>query len=1182
MPYIKKIELKGFKSFGPKTTKITLDKGFTAITGPNGSGKTNIADAVLFGLGELSSRRLRAANLSKLIFHGSPVTNVAKAKLAKVVIQFDNSDHHLPVDTNTVTVSREVYSEGQSVYRLNGRRISRSHILDVLSIAGISLTGHNMIAQGRITRMAELSSHERRRTLSTLVGIAQYDAEKAEAENKLRTAEISLRTAMGRIDEVQKRVDALERERNDMLRCLFLQNEIKKFEAIKISGELLNTQSKIRELSSTLDAVRGKVENSRQLREQLRTKRREIEAEWRNLSSDMIEESGVQLLQVQVKTGDIKAQLTELATRIRAGNTSLEGLKKIKENSEEKLGSIQGEINENRKELRRLTRKNATISNELTRQQKEYTAVSEEAAHIRSNLHKNSKKSREVERQLAKLTQARIVLQTEQIKTQTKIVSLSNQLNALKTRVDKFTSTLNALKTSYADLRIVQKDQITRSKNLERSLDRRNLQKASITKEIAQAERIAESAREAVVEFVTQRELAERVAIEENALRNIEELSEMGVISGIHGRLKNLIKMQKGYERAIEAAAAGWLDSLVVQNVDVAFTCAETLKRLKLGRIKIIPLEELSSLQHITLPHLKGVSGPASTLINYEKRHEPAVIFVFGDTLVTREEKTAFLSSSRGHRTVTLNGDLYEAGGGFESGYYRAPVDFSSIIPSESAVKNLDEAVQALQLHLETRKSDVSTFDEEIETTKLEITRLAEAIATLEGEIARVRRSVKQTRRNIRRLDRRTQTCDNRLQLEKARRSHQSEQRRGLEKEIKNVQNELTELKRKTDPLQIQELELQRERLGDAIVGLRRDLGTIETNIATRKSTSENVFKIGADNIRIQLRKVKWQISTVEKEVQDALQQQERLETALSELEKTKESLTSTVINAKEESKRFVIEIDNIDKKLQNLDAIYERSDQLFNELNLNLQTAELQQNQLRQRLRELGYETSLQIAPDEFETVESSLRMLRFELERLGAINQLALTNYDTQASRYKELSVRMNELEGEKKAILTFMDEIERKKRAVFMETFNKVNDRFSGYFSKLTDGGEAALKLENPEDPFMGGIDMIVQFPGKPPILVSGASSGERSVAAVAFIFAMQEFTPASFYLCDEIDAHLDAVHVSRLGELLAEEAAKSQFLVITLKPEMVTKAQKVYGVYEQNGISHVVSPSFKEGV
>jgi len=140
--------------------------------------------------------------------------------------------------------------------------------------------------------------------------------------------------------------------------------------------------------------------------------------------------------------------------------------------------------------------------------------------------------------------------------------------------------------------------------------------------------------------------------------------------------------------------------------------------------------------------------------------------------------------------------------------------------------------------------------------------------------------------------------------------------------------------------------------------------------------------------------------------------------------------------------------------------------------------------------------------------------------------------------------------------------------------------MNENIGRYFSRLTDGGEAALKLESPEEPFAGGIDMVVQFPGKPPILVSGASSGERSVAAVAFIFALQEFTPAAFYLLDEVDAHLDAFHVARLGELLLEEAARSQFLVITLKPEMVGKAQRVYGVYERNGVSHVVSATFKE--
>ena len=245
MPYIKKIELKGFKSFGPQTVKVNLDKGFTAITGPNGSGKTNIMDALLFSLGELSTRRLRAENSAKLIFHGSEKAGQEKAKMAKVVVQFDNSDGIMPVDTTTVTISREVYRNGQSVYRLNGRRMSRTHITETLSMAAISSMSQNIIPQGTITRLTDINPLERRKIIEDLIGIAQYDDEKTEAEEKLRAADISIRTAMGRIDEVQKRLDDLERERNQLLRYNFIQTETKKFQAIKISSDITQMNTKI-------------------------------------------------------------------------------------------------------------------------------------------------------------------------------------------------------------------------------------------------------------------------------------------------------------------------------------------------------------------------------------------------------------------------------------------------------------------------------------------------------------------------------------------------------------------------------------------------------------------------------------------------------------------------------------------------------------------------------------------------------------------------------------------------------------------------------------------------------------------------------------------------------------------------------------------------------------------------
>ena len=290
--------------------------------------------------------------------------------------------------------------------------------------------------------------------------------------------------------------------------------------------------------------------------------------------------------------------------------------------------------------------------------------------------------------------------------------------------------------------------------------------------------------------------------------------------------------------------------------------------------------------------------------------------------------------------------------------------------------------------------------------------------------------------------------------------------------------------------------------------------------------------------------------------------------------------LSNAVLSAKENSKKFTDQIDSIDGELRGLDSEYEQAERLFNQLQLSVQTAKLQLEQFQNQLRQLNYEQPLESSQKQVEEAVTSIQMMRFELERIGGVNQLALTHYAEQISRYKELSLRLNELEREKQAIVQFMDEIEAKKRRVFMEAFTKINANLERYFAKLTGGGTATLKLDNPDEPFSGGIDMIVQFPDKPSIVVSGASGGERSVSAVAFIFALKEFSPASFYVMDEVDAHLDAFHTTKLAELFLEESEKVQFIVITLKPEMVNRAQKVYGVYERNGVSAVISAKFME--
>jgi len=445
-----------------------------------------------------------------------------------------------------------------------------------------------------------------------------------------------------------------------------------------------------------------------------------------------------------------------------------------------------------------------------------------------------------------------------------------------------------------------------------------------------------------------------------------------------------------------------------------------------------------------------------------------------------------------------------------------------------------------------------------------------------------VRRSVKRTQSNVRRVEKYSLKIAKEVEVEKAKIAVYRSERNAIQKDLEKLQTELAEMRKKTDVGHIQEMEVKREQLAEEVNTLRQKLGTVQIEYSTRQSQFDNVLRVGYENSKIQLSKVEQQQRKVEKEIAEALQEREGLRGEIGELEKSRIELSKAVFSAREEAKKFTTQIDAIDTELRLYDAEYEQAEMLVNQLQLSIQTSMLKLQQYMNQLKQFGYETPVETTDKQVEVANTSVKMMRFELERIGAVNQLALSHYAEQISRYRELSLRLNELEREKQAIVQFMDEIEAKKRRVFMEAFEKINTNLRKYFSKLTGGGTSTLQLENPEDCFTGGIDMLVQFPNKPSIVVSGASGGERSVAAVSFIFALKEFTPAAFYILDEIDAHLDAYHVSKLADLLLEESEKIQFIVITLKPEMVNRAQRVYGVYERNGVSSVVTAKSLEAM
>jgi len=374
--------------------------------------------------------------------------------------------------------------------------------------------------------------------------------------------------------------------------------------------------------------------------------------------------------------------------------------------------------------------------------------------------------------------------------------------------------------------------------------------------------------------------------------------------------------------------------------------------------------------------------------------------------------------------------------------------------------------------------------------------------------------------------------------------------------------------------LDITQSELKRE-----LVTLREKRSNIRTDTSVQTNLIENYLALKLKESEGQLMGFREEIEFLENEHAKTIEEIQRLASEIEELNKALDKMTSEVESSNEIIQLHQKTLSTINQQIEHLDGQRNTLGTKKMELNVELEKLRIRCEQKLDKLKELGFDDKLKTDVLNIEDLERILSSIRADKSSLGAINQLAVEQYAEVVGNYKQLSVRINELEEEKASILQFIDEVEKEKQTHFMKAFNEVCENFSNIFAKLTGGGDGRLELQKPENPFSGGVDLYIQFPGKPMRLASGASGGERSVAATAYLLAIQRFLKAPFYLLDEVDAHLDDLNVSRLAGVLRDNALDSQFIVVTLKDVMVHNADRIYGVFNQSGMSRVLSLPIK---
>ncbi|MFQ6134304.1 MAG: AAA family ATPase [Nitrososphaerales archaeon] len=1175
MVFIKKMDARGFKSLGNKTVSIKFDQDFTAITGPNGSGKSNIIDAIIFCLGQNSPKKLRVDRLTSLIYDGGP--SVKRPQTIRVTITFDNSTRRIPVDSDTVTVTRELRQTGENRYLLNGKRIAKTALTELLSLALIAPEGLNLVPQGMITRLSELIPDEKRGLIEEIVGVAQFDEKKRRSLEHLREADTKLQVALARIGEMKNRVESLECEMNDQLRLKTLEDDIRWLKAVIASRNLADVKRRIVEEKKLLEEYNvshGKLQND------LEELDRQIEAaedERKEFVSNVIDSSGGRRVELEFAIGRTESEITLLKEEVSSAEdlthkieSSRPYLRNMREQQEHEIASLQSRIEEEEAKMAELEKAKKDAEDALRkidrRQTKLQTVLEKKNAQV-ENLRKRISKYNE------KFNET-----TRQIETSKNKRTLTGErLQILKDKSRTFLETLAHLEDQLKKLEDLARMEKESIKKVGSSLTDLADREVKLQEEVAKALSTLKRANDAVLRYEAQRSVAEKIVADELGLRRLEDLAKTGALEGFVGRVDKLVSYPSKYEPAVLAAGRRWMKAAVVRDIHAMLKIVEVAKRFKIGRITIIPLSEVSNSKRVRLPRDEGLIGTLADVMSCDKELEGMVNFLFGDMVLADTSRDGYIASSKGFKSVTSSGDLFEPRGvAFETGYVAKMDEILDLVQDEASFATVKEALKSLQSTISKRKSDVDQLQSEAKMLTGEKSRRSIVLERMKAETSAVTGFIKKYRKlkkeidaRVKRYARAVERIDNSIGKLGATQTAINTKIGKYEAKIvevapQKVSDELESLEEEKT-VKRRFIEDVSRQLRDTVTQLTKDRGNLEHNLKPSFSRLEEQIERSEET----LKEKKQVIEEGTERLKELSEKLGRLKSdEMETIEKTKksrpilESYENQLNRLRKDRDGLKRSLNNIEKEVistgKSIERLGESERNLLGEITL------------------YGYNEPVEV----FETADALLEQLNLEYGRLkNNVNLLAVSSYREVFSGYKNLSVRRNQLEAERNAIVKFIEEVDAEKRRVFITGFEKIDRELRSIFSKLT-GGSAWLELEDPDDIFSKGVFLMTQFPDKLPRESSAMSGGEKTVSALSIILAIQSVYPSPFYLFDEIDAHLDVVNAERLADLLRDRAETAQIITVTLKETMLARASLVYGLYMEKGTSKIIK--YRPGV
>ncbi len=1164
--YLKKIETRGFKSMGASLVSVPIERGLVAITGPNGSGKSNLLDAILFCLGENSAKTLRVPNLSALIYDANE--GETKPSSAKVSLQFDNTDRRIPLDSDTVTITRELKSSGESVYYLNGKHVQRNTLSDLLEMALITSRGLNIVLQGMITRVSELVPDEKRKLIEQMVGVSQFDEKKEEALKQLQEADNKLAVALAKIEEIRDQVQHLEEQRNDQLRLKQLEEITRWLKAVSISGKLIELRKmrtarsqQIAQLEVRWQELQGKFSEIKVFQEDLEKER------------DALVRSAVDFgtAQVEAEIGAVKSELERLTQQREESSKLVENLIQVipaltqmRSSQEEKISLSLQRISELERKIFAAQNLKKTIVLEQEALSKQRQSLDDEIAKEQSRLNRLRKlKETHDERMMKK--------QTELSSLELAVRSAKERLSALNEKSKFFSENLSGAKASLSELQSILESQQIEAEKLDESRQKVENLSRKLESQLEIALAILEKASTAVIRYDSELSAIQNVAPDEIAMSKLGEIAKREGIEGYYGTVSEIIDYPPGFRDAISALGKDWLGAVVVQDMKSLTRVVEAAKKEGISKITVIPVEEVRGSENVVWSRRVKKVRPAAHVISCDPRFRGIVNFIFGDSFIVSSPKEAYVIARRGFRAATKNGDIFEPELiAFETGYARRFAKIADALDQKESFDKIKSALVSLKALIERRKESLSylrskseNFADDIALHRIDMSKTEAKLDSAKQSIVSFveysksfQAKAEETRREIQKLEGMSEKAQRVL--------------RAYSKASERLWKIIGESDLSRFDLKLQDLNQKKANLNSRLDAAIYEINELSTELTKEKGRLENDLKPGLERLKEQIHQSEGNLSSKQSFLAES-------EPKLRDLESKLETLKLKEAELLEKASHFQASLDELENKIKRSKSELESQQRLIYSTQKELDSAKMDVERLSESenilLGELtmnGYSEPI----DPFEGADQLLKELSSEAESLrGNVNNLADQYYREVFDNYKNSSLRHNELEKERNAIVNFIETIDSEKRKVFVEAYDKINRELGTIFKKMT-GGSAWLDLEKPDDIFSGGIFLMTQFPSQLPRDSSSVSGGQKTVSALSFILAIQAVFPSPFYVFDEVDAALDSVYSGKMAEILQERSAFSQIIIVSLKDTVVSKASTVIGVYMSQGCSKVL--------